>query len=884
MQPQSMFLPVQLYSEMILHVNSGNGTLSWIDVNEDDYQLQHINLHSGDIYRLQPLTVFYMENNLESDEALQICALFPDSEQELQNKQLTGVYVGVHDLVLGFDNKVLQAILSVPEEVVQELKGGERQPLIVQIQPEANNSILEVNSRVIRAFLGLTKNSNILDLVNKKKKKKNKKKKDKKKKDKKEEEEEKEAYNLFKADHDFDNDNGWSVTVTSEHFDVLKDSNFGVFMVNLTEGSMNGPHLNPASAQLAIVQRGPGMVQVVCPSIPSETICKNSRFKVEEGDVFVVPRYHLMAQMSFNNESFVFVGFTMTSKKNPPQYLAGKKSFLQTLDKTVLAKSFDIRNMTMMDEVLSTEEVSIILECKSCAEDQKKLMEEEAVWERVDIGGDKVSHWGDMEGDSRGWQWAESEGEMARRQEEDMQRRLMVAEQAAKRARRAMATKRAAAQEGCSCESRYPMKANRKEAYNLFKADHDFDNDNGWSVTVTSEHFDVLKDSNFGVFMVNLTEGSMNGPHLNPASAQLAIVQRGPGMVQVVCPSIPSETICKNSRFKVEEGDVFVVPRYHLMAQMSFNNESFVFVGFTMTSKKNPPQYLAGKKSFLQTLDKTVLAKSFDIRNMTMMDEVLSTEEVSIILECKSCAEDQKKLMEEEAVWERVDIGGDKVSHWGDMEGDSRGWQWAESEGEMARRQEEDMQRRLMVAEQAAKRARRAMATKRAAAQEGCSCESRYPMKANREIPKEIQSVSTMELIQIFTNMEPEVNVILLEQQLFAKICGMLSFSLCNLLIAFSMGFNGIKMMVILITRGYDEFTRRVGMKKNNLPKKSAFFDCCEDKEMKMIAYWHLYILAFHIPMIAPQRKHSQALVNGSVGGGGVAGMPAGSRKMSVLD
>ncbi|PWA95821.1 rmlC-like jelly roll fold protein [Artemisia annua] len=406
---------------------SGNGTLSWIDVNEDDYQLQQINLQGGDIYRLQPLTVFYMENNLESDEALQICALFPDSEQELQNKQLTGVYVGVHDLVLGFDNKVLQAILSVPEEVVQELKGGERQPLIVQIQPEANNSILEVNSRVIRAFLGLTKNSNILDL----------------------------------ADHDFDNDNGWSVTVTSEHFDVLKDSNFGVFMVNLTEGSMNGPHLNPASAQLAIVQRGPGMVQVVCPSIPSETICKNSRFKVEEGDVFVVPRYHLMAQMSFNNESFVFVGFTMTSKKNPPQYLAGKKSFLQTLDKTVLAKSFDIRNMTMMDEVLSTEEVSIILECKSCAEDQKKLMEEEAVWERVDIGGDKVSHWGDMEGDSRGWQWAESEGEMARRQEEDMQRRLMVAEQAAKRARRAMATKRAAAQEGCSCESRYPMKANR---------------------------------------------------------------------------------------------------------------------------------------------------------------------------------------------------------------------------------------------------------------------------------------------------------------------------------------------------------------------------------------------------------------------------------------
>ncbi|GJZ23639.1 vicilin-like seed storage protein [Tanacetum coccineum] len=444
MQSQSMFLPVQLYSEMILHVNSGNGNLSWIDVNEDDYQLQQINLQAGDIYRLQPLTVFYLENNLESDEALQICALFPDSEQELQNKQLTGVYAGVHDLVLGFDSKVLQAILSVRGSGTRSSEGRE-QHLMWQIQPEANNSILEVNSRVIRAFLGLTKNSNIFDLLNKKKKKKDKKKKHKKKKDKKEkeEEDEKEAYNLFKADHDFENENGWSVAVTSEHFEVLKDSYFSVFMVNLTEGSINGPHSNPASAELAIVQHGQGMVQVVCPRISSETICKNSRFKVEEGDVFVVPRYHLMAQMSFNNESFVFMGFAMTSNKKPPQYLAGKNSFLQTLDKTVLAKSFDVSNTTMMDEIMSTKEISIILECKSCAEDQKKLMEEEAVWERGDIGGDhKVPHWGDMEGDSRGWQWAESEEEMAIRQEEEMQRRLMMAEQAAKRARRAMAMRR----------------------------------------------------------------------------------------------------------------------------------------------------------------------------------------------------------------------------------------------------------------------------------------------------------------------------------------------------------------------------------------------------------------------------------------------------------
>ncbi|KAK1410406.1 hypothetical protein QVD17_36943 [Tagetes erecta] len=421
MDPHSLFLPAYLYSEMVLFVNSGNGTLSWIEVDKDEHELQQLKLETGDIHTLQPHNIFYLQNNLEADDPqdLQIYAIFFDSQTDLRNQEFGRVYAGVHDLMLRFDNTVLQAALNVSEEVIQELRGGESQPLIVlENDSKTNTSTSEVGSRVLKALLR-TQSYDIFDLENKKKKDKKKKKKDKKKKDKKEKEKEEiKTYNIFKADHDVENPHGWSVTANNKQLDhVSHVSDFSVFMVNLTEGSMMGPHWNPTSEEIAIVLRGQGMVQVVCPSVPSETGCKGSRFRVEEGDVFMVPRYHPMAQMSYSNKSFVFMGFTMTSENNSTQYLAGDKSILQTLDKTVLAESFDVRNTTLADAVLSGQKESIFLECKSCAEDEQRLMEEEGV-----SGG--------------GWQEADIEGEIARGEELEMRRRLRKAEEAAARRRK----------------------------------------------------------------------------------------------------------------------------------------------------------------------------------------------------------------------------------------------------------------------------------------------------------------------------------------------------------------------------------------------------------------------------------------------------------------
>ncbi|GKA36785.1 vicilin-like seed storage protein [Tanacetum coccineum] len=339
----------------------GSGTLSWVDLRKDDDKLRQVDLQTGDVYLLTTGSFFYIQSNLESDRRkLRINAIFSYSREEIREGSTYGAYSSVRDLVLGFDNIVLQAALNVDEGVIQELKSSERQPLIVHGMGKVEN-LLDVHYRIVIAFMGRMKNGMINCMIDVNKK-------DKKKKDK--------AYNILDAKHDVENCNGWSLVVTSKQLDALKDSDFGIFMVNLTKGSMMGPHWNPMTAEIAVVLNGRGMVHVVCPSTLDETECKNSRFRVEEGDVFVVPRYHPMAQISFNNGSFVFVGFTTTQKNNHPQYLVGTASVFQALDKNVMAASLGVSNTTM-DKILSAQREAIILQCTSCAEEEERLMEEE---------------------------------------------------------------------------------------------------------------------------------------------------------------------------------------------------------------------------------------------------------------------------------------------------------------------------------------------------------------------------------------------------------------------------------------------------------------------------------------------------------------------------
>ena len=144
---------------------------------------------------------------------------------------------------------------------------------------------------------------------------------------------------------------------------------------------MMGPHWNPRATEVAIVTEGEGMVQVVLPRISPSRIegdaeCTSWRFRVREGDVFVVPRHHTMAQMSFNNRSFSLVGFSSSVRKNRPQFLAGKRSVLQTLDKDILALSLGVANKNIVEKLQEPQGEAIILDSTSCAKEVERMEEE----------------------------------------------------------------------------------------------------------------------------------------------------------------------------------------------------------------------------------------------------------------------------------------------------------------------------------------------------------------------------------------------------------------------------------------------------------------------------------------------------------------------------
>ncbi|KAH7851891.1 hypothetical protein Vadar_017951 [Vaccinium darrowii] len=404
LEPNALFLPVLLHRDMVFYVHTGSGRLSW--VNEDE--MRRVDLQRGDVYRLPTGTVFFVQSNLEQErQKLRIYSIFTNSIQDMHKPYMgAAAYSSIHDLVFGFDKKTLRAAFNVPEEVIEEITSGTIPQAIVHAPPAKGKgkTFWQFEAQFMKALLG-SKSNSMFNIYNKKTK----------------------TFNILKADPDFQNCNGWSLMVTKKKLPALRGSNIGLLMVNLTKGSMMGPHWNPMGSEISIVTQGRGIVRVVCSSSVSESECKNTRFRVEEGDVFVVPRFHPMAQMAFNNDSLVFVGFSTTTKKNHPQFLVGKASVLQTLDKEVLAVSFNVTNTTT-SQLLTAQGESIILECTSCAEEEEREMEEEIEEEK-----EEARRREEEEAKKREEEEARKEEEEKRRKEEEEEARKREEEEARRR-------------------------------------------------------------------------------------------------------------------------------------------------------------------------------------------------------------------------------------------------------------------------------------------------------------------------------------------------------------------------------------------------------------------------------------------------------------------
>ncbi|KHN42001.1 Vicilin-like antimicrobial peptides 2-2 [Glycine soja] len=329
---------------MVFYVHTGSGKLTW--ANDDGTST--IRLREGDVCSLNEGSVFYIQSNLEAERRkLRIYAMFTNTDDNTYDPSI-GAYSRINELVKGFDKKIMQAALKVPEDLIEAIINKTETPAIVHAVPEKRNIVQELEASFLKNFLGVGSNSKKL-----------------------------ETYNIFEHDPDFKNPIGWSTAVTKKQLKSLKRTNIGFLMVNLNMGSILGPHWNAKATELTVGVDGEGMVRVVCGSgNENETECQNMRFKVKEGDAFLVPRFHPMAQMSFNNGPFVFLGFSTSAKKNHPQFLAGKGSVLHILDKKILARSLGVSNRTI-DELLRSPEDSIIFRCSSCAEEEEKIMKEE---------------------------------------------------------------------------------------------------------------------------------------------------------------------------------------------------------------------------------------------------------------------------------------------------------------------------------------------------------------------------------------------------------------------------------------------------------------------------------------------------------------------------
>ncbi|KAJ8770742.1 hypothetical protein K2173_021389 [Erythroxylum novogranatense] len=348
LNPNSLFLPVLLHADMVFYVHTGTGKLNWADAGKE---IKRMNLRTGDVYRLQPGSVFFLQSSLTPErEKLRIYAIFSNTDEDVYEPSI-GAYSSISDLVLGFDRKLLQSAFNVSQKIIEELASAAKPEGIVHAEPHKKSIFWELESRLLKALTFGGKSYNGKSKTAK-------------------------AFNMEDADPDFENCNGRSLIVDRGNFKLLKGSNLGVFMVNLTKGSMMGPHWNPTAVEISIVLHGQGMVRIVCASNEKESECKSTRFKVKEGDIFLVPRFHPMAQMSFNNDSFIFMGFTATTRRNHPQFVIGKRSVLQTLDKKILAVSFNVSNTTI-DKIVSPQTESIILDCTSCAEEEEIIMQKE---------------------------------------------------------------------------------------------------------------------------------------------------------------------------------------------------------------------------------------------------------------------------------------------------------------------------------------------------------------------------------------------------------------------------------------------------------------------------------------------------------------------------
>ena len=163
------------------------------------------------------------------------------------------------------------------------------------------------------------------------------------------------SYNLYDRAPSFKNPFGWTISLDEHDYHPLKDSDIGVYLVNLTAGSMLAPHVNPGATEYGVVLGGTGTIQVVYPNGTSAM-----KAEVSEGDVFWIPRFFPFCQIASRGGPLEFFGFTTSARTNHPQFLAGASSVLRTMMGPELAAGMGV-NEDLLKRLVTAQNESVIL-------------------------------------------------------------------------------------------------------------------------------------------------------------------------------------------------------------------------------------------------------------------------------------------------------------------------------------------------------------------------------------------------------------------------------------------------------------------------------------------------------------------------------------------
>ncbi|MCD7454720.1 hypothetical protein HAX54_025783 [Datura stramonium] len=379
MEPNSLFIPQYLDSNLVLFVHHGEARIGHIYKD----QLEERSLKPGDVYTIPAGSAFYLENRVESQRLHIICSIDITSESTGWHAFQSffiggGIYPA--SILAGFDHTTLSTALNVSTAELDTFLTRQSSGPIVHLSGSHHTNIwskfldLEPHQKLahlnrivnsdeesspkedkstlssLRKFLfTLLNGEDVVERLNHKAPS---------------------TYNLYNRNPDFKNDYGWSKKLDESDYSPLAQSGNGVYLVNLSPGSLMAPHVNPTAIEYGIVLKGTGRIQIV---YPNGTLAMNAR--VREGDVFWVPRYFPFCQIASTNGPFEFFGFTTSAKRNHQQFLVGKNSLMQSLRGPEFAAAFGISEKRLK-RIANAQREQIILPSSSSSysEDEQWLL------------------------------------------------------------------------------------------------------------------------------------------------------------------------------------------------------------------------------------------------------------------------------------------------------------------------------------------------------------------------------------------------------------------------------------------------------------------------------------------------------------------------------